>query len=123
VDDEIPLVLNTPLFCAAWAEWVSYRKARRSTLTPHTIRLQWRLLAGMGPERAVRCIEQSILAGWIGLFEVRDGARGGAGAGGGQSGRVRPPPGKYDNLPIIEIAPPLPKNPCPGLFDREGPGD
>jgi hypothetical protein len=67
----IPLTLHRTDFYAAWSEWVSYRKARRLTITPLTMRRQLQFLELMGPERAIQAIEQSVQQGWAGLFEPR----------------------------------------------------
>lgn len=114
---EMPAGLNVPEFVAVWQEWVSYRKAKRQTMTRHTIELQWKFLEKIGPVLGIASIRQSMFSGWTGLFEVKDGrARGADSGGGGPGHRVRAPEGKYDGLPIIEGPAALPPNTQQDLF-------
>jgi len=55
-----------PGFSEAWAEWLKYRRERRLTTTPTTLRKQLAMLAGQPNPIAV--IERSIQNGWQGLF-------------------------------------------------------
>ena len=68
-DTPLPLLLRTPAFLAAWADWRRYRRERRLTLTPMTMTRQTAFLESLGPVLAVASIEQSILQGWQGLFQ------------------------------------------------------
>jgi hypothetical protein len=67
--DLLPPELDTDHFRACWQNWTKHRREIRKTLTPSTIAKQLTTLAAWGPERAIRSIEQSILNGWIGLFD------------------------------------------------------
>lgn len=60
-------------FCAAWAEWLTHRKEKRSPLTPTTAKNQLKKFVEWGPERSVAAIEQSIANGWTGVFEPKQG--------------------------------------------------
>jgi hypothetical protein len=66
---EIPAELDTPEFRAAWADWAQHRKEIRRKLTLSQSEKQLERLAGMGPARAVACIEHTIERGWTGLRE------------------------------------------------------
>lgn len=66
---ELPAVLDTPEFRAAWAEWERYRREIKKALTPSTRKRQLAKLSGWGVDRAVAAIEASIEHGWQGLFE------------------------------------------------------
>lgn len=54
----------------AWSEWEQYRKEKKKTLTPTTIKKQ---IAFLNEHRAdhAAIIEQSIRNGWTGLFEIK----------------------------------------------------
>lgn len=75
--------LDTPAFRDSWQSWVVYRSERRAKLTPSTIKRQLATLARWGPTQAIAAIEQSISAGWVGLFEP------------GSNGRVPKPQPQY----------------------------
>lgn len=70
---KIPLVFtleqSTPEFQTAWDEWMAYRRERHLTMTERTLQKQLNLLNGMGVELALESIENSITAGWAGVFE------------------------------------------------------
>lgn len=53
----------------AWGEWLAYRRERKLTCTPATLRGQLKKLAAMPDPLAV--IEQSITQGWAGLFDLK----------------------------------------------------
>jgi uncharacterized protein YdaU (DUF1376 family) len=63
-----PPPLDTPAFRAAWDSWVSYRREKRSTLTPQTVRKQLAVLASHGLDAALWAVDKSIERGWLGLF-------------------------------------------------------
>ena len=73
----VPDSLNTPEFVSKWGEWLSYRKERRLTCTPITIKRQLAKLAAFGPADAIASIEASLSNGWQGLFEPRQGSQNG----------------------------------------------
>jgi len=70
-----PGVLDTDAFKAAWAEWTQYRTERKAKLTATTIKKQLAKLEKLGHDGAIAAIEQSIVNGWVGLFEVGGGKR------------------------------------------------
>ena len=69
---DVPESLNFPQFLAAWKDWEKYRREKRQTLKPTTVKKQLDFLASLGPERAVKSINQSIMQGWTGLFEPKE---------------------------------------------------
>jgi hypothetical protein len=72
--EEGPILLpHSDGFKAAWAEWETYRKEKRATLTPTTVKKQLASLAKLSEKDAVDRINQSIQNGWQGLFEVKTG--------------------------------------------------
>ena len=65
----IPDTLNTPEFCAAWEEWLAYRKERRlAAYKPIGLKVQLNRLAAFGPESAIAAIAESIAQNYQGLF-------------------------------------------------------
>lgn len=68
---EIPIALAGDYFSMAWDSWQTYRRERKKPLCPSTARLQLVKLAGYGVAGAVASINQSIEAGWQGLFEPK----------------------------------------------------
>lgn len=59
-------------FDKAWCEWVQYKSEKRQRLTSTTIKKQLAMLEGLGEERAIACINNSIRAGWAGLFPPKE---------------------------------------------------
>jgi len=57
----------------AWYGWVEYRKSKGKKLTPQTIKLQMKFLEEH-KEDHVKIIENSIMNGWAGLFEIKHGS-------------------------------------------------
>lgn len=53
----------------AWGEWLAYRRERKLTCTPATLKKQLHKLATMPDPLAV--MEQSITQGWAGLFPLK----------------------------------------------------
>lgn len=56
-------------FAVTWAEWLAYRRARRLTTAPATLKRQLEMLEGQPDPRAV--VEQTITNGWNGLFPLK----------------------------------------------------
>jgi len=73
---ELPKNLDTDRFRESWDEWISYRRERKLTLTPRTIKGQLKKLAAWGEDGACESIDQSIVNGWQGLFKPKHGANG-----------------------------------------------
>lgn len=73
---DIPQVLSSPAFTLAWDAWKEHRRDLRSPLTPLTVEKQLSMLAGLGEAEAIRTIERSITAGWVGLFPEGKEGRG-----------------------------------------------
>jgi hypothetical protein len=69
--EENPFVKNSPEF-NAWNDWLQYRKEKKQKLTPSTAKLQLKFLQGRAGPEVVAIINQSITAGWTGLFELKD---------------------------------------------------
>lgn len=70
-EEETPLPpeLNTPTFRESWKAWQTHRREIKKPLKPTMLSRQLKKLAGMGIDRAVRCVEHTIEKGWIGLRE------------------------------------------------------
>lgn len=69
---EIPPALQTPVFSAAWAEWLAYRRERRlSAYKPRGLRKLYAQLAEWGASAACESIAESIRNNWQGLFPPR----------------------------------------------------
>ncbi len=56
----------------AWNEWEQYRKEKKQKLTPSTAKKQMAFLGGRAGPEAIAIINQSITAGWTGLFELKN---------------------------------------------------
>lgn len=54
----------------AWARWVDYKRSIRKAIKPASIPAAQRKLAGFGADQAA-VVEQSIAAGWQGLFALK----------------------------------------------------
>lgn len=67
----VPSALNTPLFLAAWSDWLDERKTRSKSLTERAARSQLAALEPLGEKLAIECIRLSITNGWTGLFPDR----------------------------------------------------
>lgn len=72
---ELSDVLDRPSFRAAWGEWAKHRREIHKSLTETTCTKQLRQLEGFGLAGALASIEQSITAGWVGLFAPKDRER------------------------------------------------
>lgn len=66
----IPEKLNTSPFIKAWNDWLENRKNQRKPVTPAAATRQFNFLLTLGPINAIRSIDQSIMNGWTGLFNV-----------------------------------------------------
>ena len=68
-----PDCLNTPVFQAAWREWLDYRKSQRwKPLKPASITRQLAALSEYGEAGAIDSINQSIRNSWQGLFPIKN---------------------------------------------------
>jgi hypothetical protein len=67
----LPPSLDTDRFRKAWSEWEAYRRDTKHRLTKRTIGMQLKKLEAMGHDDAIKSIEQSIEAGWQGLFDPK----------------------------------------------------
>jgi hypothetical protein len=67
-----PENLDNQPFRTAWSEWEQYRKDKRQTLTPRSVKMQLKLLSKT-PAQAVAMLEQSIMNGYTGIFELKKG--------------------------------------------------
>ena len=75
---EIPPLLDTPAFRAAWEDWISYRRsARLKAYTPQGLTGQFNRLLAWGVERAIAAIRLSIAQGWQGIHEDKNAGRNG----------------------------------------------
>lgn len=72
---DFPDALDSPEFRTAWTEWITYRRERRASLTPTTIRKQLNKLA-KHPEHAAAALTLSMEQGWLGVFPERMTANG-----------------------------------------------
>lgn len=68
---EIPILLNTPAFVAAWGDYEQHRREKGKKLTPLAARNQLKALDAMGEARAIAAIHHSIGNGWTGIFEPK----------------------------------------------------
>lgn len=72
--EEIPAVLNTPAFLAAWKEYHEYRQqSRLKKLIPKSRASQLKTLAEWGEASAIQSIQQTIANGYQGLFQPKKG--------------------------------------------------
>lgn len=71
-DISLPENLNTPEFKEEWQEWIRFRKEIKKTLTPTTIKSQYKKLSQFCPRTAISMLEQSITNGWQGIFELKE---------------------------------------------------
>jgi len=68
-DAEIPPVLSSPEFIAAWSDWCAYRRERGHALKPRTASAQLAQMAEWGQLQAITAIRKSIMQGWQGVFQ------------------------------------------------------
>lgn len=55
----------------AWAEWEQHRKEKKQKLTPLSVKKQLKFLQGRSNQEIIAIIDQSIMNGWTGLFELK----------------------------------------------------
>ncbi len=65
---EIPAILRTPEFEAAWSDWLSYRSEIKKKLVASSAAAQLKKLESFGLADAVESIRNSIQNQWQGLF-------------------------------------------------------
>jgi biotin operon repressor len=68
----IPDSLNTPEFISKWGEWIIFRRELGKKITPSTQRAQFKKLSAYSVSVAIATIDQSITAGWQGLFPIKN---------------------------------------------------
>jgi hypothetical protein len=54
-----------------WDEWVQFRKEKKASLTPTTIKKQIQFLGGRGDPEIIAILNQSMTNGYTGLFELK----------------------------------------------------
>ncbi len=69
--EDLKLPFDSEEFSEAWEDWRKFKREKRQTLTPSTIKLQLSKLRGIGEDRAIAAIETSICHGWTGIFEEK----------------------------------------------------
>ncbi len=69
---EIPGILNTIDFMAAWGEYVQHRKEIKKPLTPTAGKRQLKQLESWGLQRAIVAINHSIAKGWLSIYEPKN---------------------------------------------------
>lgn len=67
-EEELSLPFDSSEFSQAWAEWITYRKAKRITVTPITMTRQLKMLGKQVETDAIVMLNQSMDNGWSGLF-------------------------------------------------------
>jgi len=72
VEIKIPAAIDTPAFSRSWSDWLDYRRKSRQTMRPETLNRQLAMLAGLGEEAAIECVECSLRNGWKGLFPPKE---------------------------------------------------
>jgi hypothetical protein len=73
--DAVSLPFTSEEFKAAWKTFEKHRSEIRKPLRPTSAKLQLKLLAAMGEQRAIRAIEHTVAKGWQGIREP-DGSNG-----------------------------------------------
>jgi len=72
---DLPDNLKNDAFLNAWKDWLAYRRERRLSTKPMTLRRQAEMLSRHTVADACAIIEQSITQGWQGLFELKGQAQ------------------------------------------------
>ena len=67
---ELPDSLNNTEFLNTWDSWNQYRKEIKKSLKPTTTKRQI-LFLSKHPNEAIEIMEQSIMNGWTGLFQIK----------------------------------------------------
>lgn len=75
---DIPQRLDQEIFKASWAQYVQYRKELKKPLTSIGANRIFHKLSewGYSPQEAAMALDQSIDAGWTGVFQLRKKAEG-----------------------------------------------
>lgn len=69
---DVPVSLaSSPVFMAAWGDWLEYRRRRRLSREPMFLSSKLSEFAGWGADRAAAAIRTSIANGWQGVFEPK----------------------------------------------------
>lgn len=55
----------------AWQEWEQHRKEKKQKLTPLSVKKQLKFLEGRSKAEIIAIIDQSIMNGWTGLFNLK----------------------------------------------------
>lgn len=55
----------------AWLEWEQHRKEKKQKLTPLSVKKQLKFLTGRSKAEIIAIIDQSIMNGYQGLFELK----------------------------------------------------
>lgn len=76
---ELPAVLDTPEFRAAWNDWEQHRREKKKPNTALSRKQQLKKLANYGPTKAIELIERAILKGWQGIVFPEEDNRNGNG--------------------------------------------
>jgi hypothetical protein len=127
---KIPPELNTPRFCASWAEWAEHRRQIRKKLTKSTAEKQLARLARWGEPRAVAAIEYSIEQGYEGIYEKKGASTNGRAATNPNAEMIQqktPPPEMAPYIPEPSAADvagaaawPAVRSALEGMVDHEG---
>ncbi len=73
---DFPPELGTGDFARAWIDWCAHRSEIKQKLTEKSVQMQIKKLSAHGPDVACKMIEQSIMNGWTGLFDLKgDGSQ------------------------------------------------
>jgi hypothetical protein len=67
-----PEKFNTDKFKEIWIDWINFRKESKYTTAPTSIKLQIKKLSEYSEPIAIKMLENSIAAGWQGLFPPKD---------------------------------------------------
>lgn len=73
-DPPIPLMLQTPAFRKAWADFDQHRRNGRAKKdwTYRAKELALETCLDLGPDKAIATIKRAIISGWTGIFERND---------------------------------------------------
>lgn len=85
---EVPFTEGTAVH-QAWKEWEQFRKEKKQTLKPTTVKHQLKFLGGKSDAEIIAILNQSIKNGWTGLFEIKTNLYGTTINGRNTQGQVR----------------------------------
>ena len=71
-DMHFGLPFKSALFINKWQEWLNHNKEAKRTLTSYTINAQLNMLSKYSEAIAIQIIDQSIISGYAGLFELNN---------------------------------------------------